>query len=79
MNIAKMTLEWSLWHGTLQTGPIIYSVNVLGLLMVDGWIVKIIKPTKKDKVRNQKSFYSRKGFYAVSVQAIVDKKKRIIF
>jgi len=47
--------------------------------MVDGWIVKIIKPTKKDKVRNQKSFYSRKGFYAVSVQAIVDKKKRIIF
>jgi hypothetical protein len=46
---------------------------------IDGWIVKIRKPSKKDKVRNPKSFYSRKGFYAVSVQAIVDKKKRIIF
>ncbi len=30
---------------------------------VDGWIVKIRKPCKKDGVLNPKSFYSRKGFY----------------
>ena len=46
---------------------------------LDGWIVKIAKPTKRDGVMNPKSFYSRKGFFGVSVQAIVDKKKRILF
>ena len=46
---------------------------------VDGWIVKIKKPSKKDGVMDPKSFYSRKGFYGISVQAIVDKKKRVIF
>ena len=46
---------------------------------VDGWIVKIQKPCKKDGVLNPKSFYSRKGFYGLSVQAIVDKKKRVLF
>ena len=46
---------------------------------VDGWIVKIQKPRKKDGVLNPKSFYSRKGFYGLSVQAIVDKKKRVLF
>ena len=46
---------------------------------LDGWIVKINKPTKRDGIANPKSFYSRKGFYGVSVQAIVDKKKRILF
>ncbi len=46
---------------------------------LDGWIVKINKPTKKDGVPNPKSFYSRKGFYGISVQAIVDKKKCILF
>ncbi len=28
---------------------------------------------------NPNSFYSRKGFYGLSVQAIVDKKKRVLF
>ncbi len=46
---------------------------------VGGWIVKIQKPCKKDGVLNPKSFYSRKGFYGLSVQAIVDKKKRVLF
>ena len=46
---------------------------------VDGWIVKIRKPPKSDGVLNPKSFYSRKGFYGLSVQAIVDKKKRVLF
>ena len=44
-------------------------------------IVKIMRPSKKDGVRNpsSSSFFSRKGFYGVNVQAIVDKKKRIIY
>ncbi|KAL3805723.1 hypothetical protein ACHAW5_003832 [Stephanodiscus triporus] len=46
---------------------------------VDGWIVKIRKPRKSDGVFNPKSFYSRKGFYGLSVQTIVDKKKRVLF
>jgi hypothetical protein len=46
---------------------------------LDGWIVKINKPTKSDGVSNPKSFYSRKGFYGISVQAIVDSKKQILF
>jgi hypothetical protein len=46
---------------------------------LDGWIVKINKPMKSDGVSNPKSFYSRKGFYGISVQAIVDSKKRILF
>jgi hypothetical protein len=46
---------------------------------VDGWIVKIWKPRKSDGVLNPKSFYSWKGFYGLSVQAIVDKKKRVLF
>jgi hypothetical protein len=46
---------------------------------LDGWIVKIKKPSKRDEVKDPKSFYSRKGFYGISVQAIVDSKKRVIF
>jgi hypothetical protein len=46
---------------------------------VDGWIVKIRKPRKKDGVLNPKSFYNQKGFYGLSVQAIVNKKKCVLF
>jgi hypothetical protein len=46
---------------------------------LDGWVVKIKKPSPRDGVRNAKSFYSRKGFFALNVQAIVDKKKRVLF
>jgi hypothetical protein len=46
---------------------------------IDGWIVKIKQPGKSDNVSNPKSFYSRKGFHGISVQAIVDRKKRILF
>jgi len=47
---------------------------------LDGWIVKIKRPTKtKDRVLNPPSFFSRKGYFAVNVQVIVDKKKRILF
>ena len=46
---------------------------------LDGWVVKIIKPSRKDGIFNAQSFYSRKGYFAVNVQAIVDKKKRVLF
>jgi len=46
---------------------------------LDGWVVKIQKPSRKDNILNATSFYSRKGYFAVNVQAIVDKKKRILF
>ena len=46
---------------------------------LDGWVVRIKKPSRRDGVKNAKSFYSRKGFFAVNVQAIVDKRKRVLF
>jgi hypothetical protein len=46
---------------------------------LDGWVVKILKPTRRDNVPDAQSFYSRKGYYGVNVQAIVDKKKKVLF
>ena len=47
---------------------------------VDGWVVKIKKPTKNiDQVSKPSSFYSRKGYFGLNVQCIVDKKKRILY
>ncbi len=46
---------------------------------LDGWIVKIRKPSRCNGVENPKSFCSRKGFYGINVQVIVDKRKRILF
>jgi hypothetical protein len=46
---------------------------------IDGRIVKIKRPSKTDNVMDPKSFYSCKGFFGISVQAIADKKKRILF
>lgn len=41
---------------------------------VDGWLVKIDCPKG---VPNPGGYYSRKGFYALNVQVVVDKQKRI--
>lgn len=46
---------------------------------IDGWLVKIIKPRLKDGVKNPGSFYSRKGFYALNVVAIVDRNKKVVY
>jgi len=47
---------------------------------LDGWLVKILKPNKdKDGVDNVGGYWSRKGFFAVNVQVIVDKKKMVLF
>lgn len=50
--------------------------GVIGAL--DGWLVKICSPTMQE-VHNPGKYFSRKGFYALNVQAIVDLKKRIIW
>ena len=53
-----------------------FFVGAVGAL--DGWLVKIGKPTKnQDQVQNPGSYFSRKGFFAVNVQVIVEKKKRV--
>ena len=47
---------------------------------LDGWKVKIKMPTKeKDNVSKPSSFYSRKGYFGLNVQCIVDKQKRVLF
>ena len=47
---------------------------------LDGWLVKIISPSaKRDGIRNAGGFFSRKGYYAINVQAIVDKHKRVLW
>ena len=45
---------------------------------LDGWLVKIICPTN-EKVENPGKYFSRKGFYAMNVQVIVDMKKRVLW
>ena len=46
---------------------------------LDGWIFKIIKPRNSDGVHNPSSLFSWKGFFGINAQAIVDKKKRILY
>ena len=42
---------------------------------VDGWVVKVQRLKNWDGAPDPNSFYSRKGYYAINVQAIIDKKK----
>ena len=43
---------------------------------IDGWLVKITRPWKfRDGITNPASFFSRKGFYALNVQCMVDHEK----
>ena len=52
--------------------------GIIGVL--DGWLVKIGCPSlKHDNVLNVGSFYCRKGYYALNVQAIVDRNKIIVW
>jgi hypothetical protein len=45
---------------------------------LDGWLVRIKCPTLKE-VANPGKYYSRKGFYGINGQVIVNKKKRILW
>ncbi len=47
---------------------------------LNGWLVEIKKPSaKRDDLQNPGSYYSRKGFYGVSVQVIVLHDKIILY
>ena len=45
---------------------------------LDGWLVRIKCPTLKE-VSNPGKYYSRKGFFGINVQVIVDKQKRVLW
>ena len=47
---------------------------------IDGWLVKIQRPwVSRDNVKDPASFFSRKGFYALNVQCMVDDAKRVLW
>jgi hypothetical protein len=45
---------------------------------LDGWLVRIRCP-KLSEVDNPGKYFSRKGFFAINVQVIVDKNKRVLW
>ena len=47
---------------------------------IDGWLVKIVRPSYRvDKIKNVVGFFSRKGFYALNVQCMVDHDKKVLW
>ena len=62
-----------------------FSIRSNGILKgaigaLDGWLVRIQRPSFfRDGILNVTSFFSRKGFYALNVQVMVDDKKRVLW
>ena len=62
-----------------------FSIRLSGILKgaigaIDGWLVKIKQPSFfQDDIRNIIAFFSRKGFYALNVQCIVDHQKKVLW
>ena len=47
---------------------------------LDGWLVKIVRPSwSVDRLKNVVGFFSRKGFYALNVQCLVDHNKKVLW
>ena len=47
---------------------------------IDGWLVRITCPSEsRDHVKSATTFFSRKGFYALNVQCMVDDKKKVLW
>ena len=47
---------------------------------IDGWLVRIVRPSWfRDKIKNPTTFFSRKGFFALNVQCIVDDRKKVLW
>ena len=44
-----------------------------------GWLVRIVRPGWRDRILNPVTFFSRKGFYALNVQCIVDDRKKVLW
>ena len=51
--------------------------NVIGAL--DGWLVKIRPPKQSDGVNHPATYYCRKGYHAINVQVIVNKRKQVLW
>ena len=51
--------------------------GIIGAL--DGWLVRIRRPTISESLQNIAGFFTRKGFYALNVQVIVDRYKRVLW
>jgi len=51
--------------------------GIIGAL--DGWLVRIRRPRISHSLPNISGFFSRKGFYALNVQVIVDRYKRVLW
>ena len=69
VNLRCISTEFSVGSGGILKGCI-------GAL--DGWLDKIKCPTLQE-VNNPGKYMSRKGFFALNVQAIVDKRRRILW
>ena len=46
---------------------------------LDGWVVKVKKPSLWDGVQDPASFYSSNGYFGINVQAIVDRFLTFIY
>ena len=47
---------------------------------IDEWLVKIIRPSWRFvRIRNPITFFSRKGFFVLNVQCIVDHDKKLLW
>ena len=47
---------------------------------IDGWLVRIVRPSWfRDRIKNPTTFFSRKGFFALNVQCIVDDRKKVLW
>ena len=57
-----------------SNGVLIGAIDAL-----DGWLVCVVRPGFRDFVTNPVSFFSKKGFYALIVQCIVDHKKKVLW
>lgn len=69
---------------TLKEVATVFARRSNGLLAgcigaIDGWLVKIIRPSLRDNVKYPETFFSRKGFFALNVVAIVDRNKKVVY
>ena len=53
---------------------------ITGLIgCLDGWLVRIRQPHEGDGIFDSAGFFNRKGFFAINVQVIVDRDKRVLW
>lgn len=73
-NIDAMT-QVSTGFSARSNGVLIGAIGAL-----DGWLVRIIEPSwRRDSLSNNINLFSRKGFYALNIQCLVDHTKRVLW